>query len=206
MTQSAQIPCEPGYYCTEGRKYPCPPGTFGWRYGLNSSLCSGLCAPGYYCPSYLEPPAGVPKHTIFPRAPHTKAAEYECGGTQFVCPKGSFFPKRVGGGNYTTGGGANNQTRTGEEVCEKGSYCIDGIIQPCPKGKYGNTSGLSVVSCNGWCPPAHQCPLGTKDPIECTGQTYAVGAQWDCAPCPGSENSTFTLSCHDSRYCCFQGG
>jgi hypothetical protein len=38
---SAEIPCPPGYYCIDGIKSPCPPGTFGWRYGLSSSDCSG---------------------------------------------------------------------------------------------------------------------------------------------------------------------
>ena len=52
---SAEIPCDPGYYCSAGRKHPCPPGTFGWRHGLTTQLCSGLCAAGYYCPSILDP-------------------------------------------------------------------------------------------------------------------------------------------------------
>jgi hypothetical protein len=186
-------------------KYPCPPGTYGGRYGLNSSTCSGLCAAGYYCPSYLyPPPPDAPLETIFPRRPHTSAAEYPCGGSGLFCPKGSFYPQRVGGGNYTVGGGANNQTRTGQEICKPGNYCIGGVIQPCPKGKYGATPGLSENSCTNWCPPAHACPLGTAVPIECTGQTYNVGAGFDCAPCPG--DNTFELPCHDSRYCCFQGG
>lgn len=112
-TRSAQIPCEPGYYCVDGNKYPCPPGTYGWRHGLNSSECSGKCAAGYYCPSYMLPPPEPPAHAIWPMKPHTSAAEYECGGSQWFCPRGSFYPQRVGGGNYTTGGGANNRTRTG---------------------------------------------------------------------------------------------
>lgn len=40
-TQSAELPCEPGYYCIAGVKYPCPPGTFGWRYGMTDSVCGG---------------------------------------------------------------------------------------------------------------------------------------------------------------------
>ena len=100
-TQSAQIPCEPGYYCEKGIKYPCPPGTYGGRYGLNTSECSGKCAPGYYCPSYLyPPPPDAPLDTIFPRKPHTSAAELPCGETLLFCPKGSFYPQRVG--EYST--------------------------------------------------------------------------------------------------------
>jgi len=52
---SAEIACEPGWWCSGGLKKPCPPGTFGWRYGLNSSYCSGKCSAGFYCPSILDP-------------------------------------------------------------------------------------------------------------------------------------------------------
>lgn len=30
-TFSLEIPCEPGYYCTGGIKYPCPPGACSFR-------------------------------------------------------------------------------------------------------------------------------------------------------------------------------
>jgi len=29
---------------------PCPAGTFGAREGLGTARCSGLCAPGHFCP------------------------------------------------------------------------------------------------------------------------------------------------------------
>jgi hypothetical protein len=40
-THSIELPCEPGYYCVKGIKFPCPPGTFGWRYGMTDSSCGG---------------------------------------------------------------------------------------------------------------------------------------------------------------------
>ena len=72
-TCSVEIPCEPGYYCIKGVKYPCPPGTFGWRYGMNSSTCGGQCAPGYYCPSYLLPQPDAPPYTAWPLKPQLSA-------------------------------------------------------------------------------------------------------------------------------------
>lgn len=203
-TNSAQIVCEPGYYCVEGIKYPCPPGTFGWRSGLNSSTCSGLCAPGYYCPSYLPPQPGTSSHIEWPGTPQLAAAVYPCGGSKFFCPWGTWFPRKVGGGNYTTGGSKGNLTRTGEEICPPGSYCIGGIVQPCPKGKFGNVAGLSSVVCSGWCPSSHQCPIGTAYPEPCQSRHYAVGAAWACAPCPDAFENDVALPCSDSRYCCFQ--
>ncbi|CAM9882958.1 unnamed protein product, partial [Discosporangium mesarthrocarpum] len=36
-TQSAQVLCEPGHYCTDGVKYQCREGTFHWEYGITSA-------------------------------------------------------------------------------------------------------------------------------------------------------------------------
>ena len=41
-TYSVEVPCEPGYYCNGGVKNACPPGTFGWRYGMTNAQCGGL--------------------------------------------------------------------------------------------------------------------------------------------------------------------
>ena len=125
-TCSVELLCEPGYYCKTGIKYPCPPGTFGWRYGSTTEECGGKCAAGYYCPSYLDAQPDAPAHTIWPRAPHTIATPYPCGGVSFLCPKGSWYPVLVGGGNFTIGGDRLNQTRTGKfgRVIVGGYYSI----------------------------------------------------------------------------------
>lgn len=41
-TCSVELPCEPGYFCSGGIKQPCRPGSYGWRYGLVETSCSGL--------------------------------------------------------------------------------------------------------------------------------------------------------------------
>ncbi len=38
--------CEPGNYCINGVKYPCPEGAYGETSGLQSADCSGSCAEG----------------------------------------------------------------------------------------------------------------------------------------------------------------
>lgn len=45
-TRVAQLPCEPGWFCVAGRKYPCPAGTFGNAKKLTSRYCSGWCPAG----------------------------------------------------------------------------------------------------------------------------------------------------------------
>eukprot|EP01035_Chromulina_nebulosa_P019898 gene19898-25853_t len=198
---SVEIPCEPGYYCTGGKKYMCPPGTFGWRYGLNSSLCSGLCPRGYYCPSYLTPQLNAPVHTQWPGKSQLKATEYLCGGVEFYCPKGSYYPTAFSGGYYTTGGGSDNLTRYDQAICPKGTYCQNGISYACPKGKYGNSTGLTNPSCSGWCPSSYYCPEGTSSPIQCPPGYFSVGAAYECSLCPGDIGTD--LPCQDSLTCCF---
>lgn len=172
-TMSAEIPCEPGYFCQNGIKIPCPPGTYAWRYGMNSTCPQ--CAKGHYCPSYLPQQQNAPKHTQWPMKPHITASDYECGGVGYFCPQGSFFPMQVGGGNYTVGGSSNNRTRTDQAVCQPGSFCQNGISLLCPPGKYGLSNGMSNPECSGWCPPGFFCAVGTSNPIPCPHNYYSTG-------------------------------
>lgn len=207
LTFSAEIPCEKGYYCTGGVKTPCPPGTYGGREGLFSSNCSGYCARGHYCPSYLEPFyfPHAPKTTIWPLHPHIRANDYKCGDVTQYCPSGAFFPITVTGGFYTMGGGKDNHTRYSQRICPPGSYCTGGIPYLCPRGRFGSTSGISLETCTGRCPAGFYCPPGTAQPIQCSERTYSTGDAYECQPCPGviyDSTKNYTASCRDSRYCC----
>ena len=138
---------EAGYYCIGGVKYPCPPGTYGGRIGLNSSICNGPCMRGHYCPSCLTPESfpDAPVSTVWPLKPHIRANDYKCGDVTLYCPLGSIYPLSVDGGYYT-GGGDNklNTTRYYRIVCPVGSYCVGGVPYLCPRGTYGNTTGLML--------------------------------------------------------------
>lgn len=202
-TYSAEIPCEPGWYCTGGIKYPCGPGRFGWRYGMSSYKCGGLCAAGYYCPSYIIPQNLAPPETIYPKKPHVVATDYECGRVEYFCPLGSSYPLIVGGGNYSTGGNTHNRTRTGQAICAPGSYCVNAISILCPPGQYGTTYGLTDKACTGPCPAGFYCPSGTVDPIPCPENTYSIGRAPLCSQCPGAR-TTPTL-CFNEKECCFRG-
>ena len=50
----------------------------------------------------------------------------------------------------------------------RGTYCSDGIVNLCPKGRYGSSIGSSVSTCTGWCPAGHYCPAGTAEPFHVT--------------------------------------
>ncbi|CAN0423186.1 unnamed protein product, partial [Hapterophycus canaliculatus] len=46
ISASPQVKCEPGHYCVDGVRFPCPPGYFGSSPGLTGPACSGSCAAG----------------------------------------------------------------------------------------------------------------------------------------------------------------
>ena len=49
-TRYTQTLCEPGFYCSNGVKTPCPAGRYGATFGLSESFCTGSCAAGYVRP------------------------------------------------------------------------------------------------------------------------------------------------------------
>jgi hypothetical protein len=52
-------------------------------------------------------------------------------------------------------------------VCEKGSYCEEGVRHLCPAGFFGDAVGLfkdpytTLAKCSGPCAKGHYCPPGS---------------------------------------------
>ena len=200
---SVELPCEPGYYCSGGLRLPCPPGSFSWRYGVSEVGLCNLCAAGYYCPSTLPPQPNAPAFTLWPGLPQAIAANdsLQCGGDNWYCPRGSPYPTYVDGGYYSYGG--TNSTRWAQAVCPLGYFCSGGVAQPCPNGRYGNSTGLMTNDCNGLCPPGFYCPQGTGAPLPCPINYYSVSGAWFCNQCPGYTTMNVSILCQTSRSCCF---
>lgn len=91
MKNSMQALCPIGSYCIPGtdKKQLCPSGRYGSRQGETSSLCTGLCAAGYFCPEGS-----------------VRAQQIPCGGSGLYCPEGSSKPIAVSEGYYTYGNGS----------------------------------------------------------------------------------------------------
>lgn len=187
---SAQLLCEPGHWCRDGIKVQCQAGRYGWSYGLSTPECSGECSPGFYCPSYPYPGS-------------VKAEQVECGGSDLYCPPGTGNnPLIVSSGYYTTGGGADGKTRSGQRACEPGTYCEKGETHPCPSGTYGKSYKMKNSACSGFCPPGFFCPEATVIPQRCQAGTYSVGGNSKCSVCPGGKDYSQGQSCVDARKCC----
>eukprot|EP01029_Cantina_marsupialis_P013730 TRINITY_DN303_c0_g1_i2.p1 TRINITY_DN303_c0_g1~~TRINITY_DN303_c0_g1_i2.p1 ORF type:complete len:805 (-),score=180.21 TRINITY_DN303_c0_g1_i2:1071-3212(-) len=93
--RSSEESCLKGHYCVNGLRIICPAGNYGSTTGLSTSLCSGQCASGFYCPEGS-----------------ISSEEVECGGSSVYCPLQSRVPTPVTPGYYTTGGNERNSTRT----------------------------------------------------------------------------------------------
>eukprot|EP00752_Nemacystus_decipiens_P010517 g9365.t1 len=158
-THSAQVLCEPGYFCEDGRKEPCPPGTFLGGYGESSRESCTLCKAGFYCPGEST----------------TMATPVVCGSPTVFCPAGSTNPVPVSAGYYSVGGGSDGTTRSSQVQCEVGYYCRDAVRTPCPAGTYGESTGLRDAGCSGMCPAGMSCAEGTVDPTPCEDGSYSIG-------------------------------
>jgi hypothetical protein len=148
--------CEPGYYCLNGVKKPCPAGTFGGSSRLNTTACSGLCPAGFYCPEGIINPISFP-----------------CGNSNVYCPVGSASPLAVPIGYYSldvnnSESAETRSIRSSVVICPIGYYCHNGIKLICPAGRFGNSEGLSNADCSGICPEGYFCPAGTVSPLEFT--------------------------------------
>jgi hypothetical protein len=179
--------CQQGYFCPEGsispRERPCPPGRYGPVEGLSSYDCSNVCESasdewgGQYCiPNYCE--AGY-----FCPAGSSSAQQNPCGSPSLYCPTGVALPLPVEIGFYSIGRisipnypqiDTDANARTGQELCEAGFYCSDGVRYLCPAGTYGSALGLSNASCSGDCLAGYYCEEGSSSPMQyyCGGPAY----------------------------------
>ncbi|CAM9516582.1 unnamed protein product [Chrysoparadoxa australica] len=188
-TQSAQIPCEPGFWCNHGQKYQCREGTYGWETATSEQSQCLACPEGHYCPSYPGPPT-------------SSARLHQCGGINWYCPLGSAAPIKVSVGYYTSGG-LTDMVQSQQLLCEQGHYCKGGVKQPCAAGLFGSEEGLSTEQCNGFCPAGYECPTASEHPVECRDGQYATAGAYKCIDCPHHTDGTVS-QCKDARRCCSQ--
>ena len=148
---------------------------YGSSHGLESSLCSGPCKGGYYCPMGS-----------------TRMDEYSCGNSSFFCPEESFHRQSVQRGYYSS---PEYETfrRYEELMCPPGSFCIKGTRYLCRAGTYGNASMLPDSTCSGFCPTGSYCPEGSITPIPCPSGTYGDST--------GLTNHGCTGLCPHGHYC-----
>lgn len=184
----SQTRCEKGFYCAfdTGRRFPCPSGTYGSEEGLSDDLspllgdnhvtsCSGLCAPGYYCPSgstsssEVKCPAGTYGSTPGLRDANCSAS---CPVGHY-CPAGSVKPIKCPTGVYGAVKGLRDMFCS--PLCSSNLCSDDDIRQAkcflgyfCPEGSTSPTErecgGTDVF-----------CPRGSASPTPVSRGYYSIG-------------------------------
>lgn len=88
-----------------------------------------------------------------------------------ACP---VFPPPAG--EYTVGG-ADKSTRVSVLRCEPGHFCADGVMAPCPPGRFACASSVSDPQCSGPCDAGYYCPLASA-----LSKAVACGGPWVYCP------------------------
>ncbi|KAJ1461083.1 hypothetical protein M885DRAFT_612256 [Pelagophyceae sp. CCMP2097] len=213
--RESQVVCDAGHYCVDGARFVCVAGRYGATTGLQTAECSGLCSPGYFCPTGS-----------------TRPTEFACGAPELYCPLGSARPRGVGAGNYSTtavkgfeaddadgafyvaataalGATSAFDVRARESVCEPGYFCRGGVRRPCPAGTYGSEFGLFAETCQGPCPPGMFCSEAARwaTPVSAgrfcaRGGCASARGEGGCAVgyyCPRGSRAATQRPCCDAR-------
>jgi hypothetical protein len=162
FTRQGSSVCQAGEYCVGGVRYLCDGGTYSTVVG-RSTACVDPCPAGYFCGNGT----GVLNASI------------ACRNVSQYCPPGSIRPVDVREGYYTIA------TSLGyyfdEVLCEPGWYCIGGVKQACPAGRFGSLSGETRPQCEGNCTAGYYCGAASSSPnaSACGGSEYYCPAVGD---------------------------
>ena len=207
LAKNDQEVCPRGYYCSSGRRFPCPVGTYGSTTGLASNKCSGTCGSGVICPLGSVSKTGIkcPAGYYCPSEQRCQKP-IACGGIAQYCPEMSAQPNLVTPGYYTVPETGSALNRTSERACSKGHYCSGGHKRPCGgPGWYSNPGQKECIKAPpGYytsddegskspdpttrtriepCEPGYWCAGGVR--TECKAGTYGSSTKQETALCSG---------------------
>ncbi|KAJ0392262.1 hypothetical protein P43SY_006024 [Pythium insidiosum] len=165
-TASQQLLCEPGFFCANGIRQPCPPGTYGDRSGLTTSACAGPCPPGYYCPRATAVPIACPAGTYGGQpglSSPTCSAPCPLG---HYCEVGTVTPRPCPAGTF--GGTQGLTTKRCSATCSSASTCTPSL---CPAGFFCPLATVVPKECGG---PDVFCPEGSVAPTPVSSGFYTT--------------------------------
>lgn len=193
---------------------PCPAGRYGDTVGMISSICTGRCSAGYFCPGASVKPTQTQCAAGYYCVEGTTAMQ-ECPAGSY-CPFGTSSPIRCVKGTYLDVKGGNSLESC--KSCPPGKFCdgvsnsADGLPLPpqsCPIGKYCPPGSYEPTNCpaGSYCPTTELsepllCPPGTmSDTTGASSKTtcQTVGGGW-YSPNPGTTSLT-RKKCTKGYYC-----
>ncbi|XP_072312986.1 uncharacterized protein [Eucyclogobius newberryi] len=135
--------CPAGHYCppglTLGTEFPCPPGTVQKRLGAMSPHNCMACPPGMFCSEYgLSEPSGLcdPGYFCPSGSISFNSSELQANSTEnHICPAGHFCP---------SGTGHPHPCPAGSLSMSLGVTAVDGC-HPCPPGLFCNRPALADI-------------------------------------------------------------
>jgi len=131
-------PCPVGYYCLSGAQTPTPCGNVGVFCPAGSSQPT-TASSGYYT-TWTQ---------VSGDSTSSAASTPSTTEVQLLLPLVDQYIE----GNTTAA--QRTDTRTGQQPCEPGSYCVDGVKRLCPPGVYGASKALSSAACTAPCPAGY---------------------------------------------------
>ena len=166
---TSQMICPSGFYCDNGMKNEC---------GLNKYCPIGSSSPKEVPEGYIAGPDSSPI-TQKSELMNCTAGYYCSGGSMidcgigFYCPAGSPIPIPVPNGYYSGPDSSPISNHFVISLCLPGHYCMNGSLYSCPAGFFGDSYGLSSISCSGACHHGFICPSGSSSSfsIDCGNAT-----------------------------------
>ena len=77
-----------------------------------------------------------------------------------------------------------NENSIGCRYCEKGSYCVQGLIENCPPGNHCPNIGMHKPTP---CPAGKYCEGGPQlEPKACPEKKYSEKGWYKCQSCPAA--------------------
>jgi hypothetical protein len=183
--------------CIAINTYGSPQGSYGGTYGLTSESCSGFCTKGYRC-NYASP----------------SPTQFPCwDNSTMYCPEGSYQPILVPAGYYSVGD--FETTKYTIVSCPPGMYCVDGLKNMCPAGRY-SAMGSPTADCDGLCDAGYYCPTMSTSPTQfpCPAGRFGTRGMTDSACsgsclrgyyCPLTSTRPFEYECGDEYHYCPHG-
>ncbi len=114
------------------------------------------CSPGQYSLAGVCTPC-PPGHTCAGEA----SAPVPCGSDNLFSAGGAQNCTEVSEGFFSTGG--SESTRTGQQRCPAGSFCVGGLLISCDAGTFQPQTGQGTcLDC------ALECPTGLTKSLDCT--------------------------------------
>jgi hypothetical protein len=106
-----------------------------------------------------------------------------CGNVTVVCSGGASSPTLTPPGYYSAPAALasyNASTLAQAVECVPGSYCVNGLVVPCPAATYQPSTRRGAVGECQLCPAGAFCPSSSSAPTPCGNDSLYVGRERGC--------------------------